>query len=96
MLVLRRFSGDGVEMNQVIGDGYTYISREVNPNEFREAFKNYFKKLHVADNDPASDKETKSCYAFVCQGSLIQPLYKNQKAFMMTESGQTFSNLTYK
>ena len=96
MLVLRRFSGEGIEMNQVIGDGYTYICREVNPEKFRETFKNYFKKDHVADNDPESDKETKNCYAFVCEGSLIQALYKNQKAYMMTESGKTFANLTYK
>jgi len=96
MLVLRRFSENGVEMNQVIGKGYTYIHREINPKQFRETYREYFKKDHVADDDPTSDKESKNCYAFVCEGALIQALYKTQKAFMMTESGQTFSNLTYK
>ena len=96
MLVLRRISGDGVEMNQVVGKGYTYIHREVNPDQFRETFKLYFKKDHVADLDPTADKETTNCYAFVVEGSFIQALYKNQKAFMMTESGKTFANLSYR
>lgn len=95
MLVLRRISGDGVEMNHVVGDSYTYIHREINPKQFRETFKVVFDKDHVADNDESADKNTKDCYAFVCCG-YIQPLYKNQKNFMMTENGNTFANLTYK
>ena len=96
MLVLRRFSEEGIEMNQVIGNAYTLINRETNQEKFRELFRSYFKTNHVADNDPTSTKESKNCYGFVCEGALIQALYKNQKAFMMTESGQTFDNLTYK
>lgn len=95
MLVLRRISSEGVEMNHVVGDNYTYIHRDTNPEEFRRTFKAVFDRDHVADLDPAADKDTKNCYAFVCHGH-IQPLYKNQKNFMMTENGNTFANLTYK
>ena len=81
-------------MNQVIGDGYTYINRETNYDEFCRSFKVYFDKDHVADLDEESDGDTKNCYAFVVNGAFLQPLYKNQKNFIMTESGKTFDNLT--
>ncbi len=96
MLVLRRISGQGVEMNYVVGDGYTYIHREQNPEDFRKTFKRIFEKDHVADGDDANDHDTKNVYAFVCHEDYVQPLYKNQKNFMMTENGNTFANLTYK
>jgi len=88
-------SGQGVEINQFIGKSYSYIHRDFNPKEFRETFKLVFEKDHVADLDPASDTDTKMCYAFVCHGE-IQPLYKNQSNYIMSESGATFANLSYK
>ena len=93
MFILRRISGEGIQMNQVIGDGYTFISRDCNHEEFEKTFELVFCRKHVADLDETSDEDTKNCYAFVCNGSLIQPLYKNQKNFIMTDGGRTFEKL---
>lgn len=96
MFTLRRISSVGVEINQVIGSSYTLIDRVRNPEEFRRTFKEHFDKKHVADLDETSDKETKNCYAFVCNGEFIQPLFKNQMNYIMTSGGTTFDNITYK
>lgn len=96
MFTLRRYSGSGVQMNQMIGDGYTLIDRESNYDDFCKTFEAIFQRKHVADLDETSDKDTKDCYAFVCNGSFVQPLYKNQKNFIMTSGGKTFDNVSYK
>lgn len=84
-------------MNHSIGKDYTHIGRAENPDYFKETFELHFKKNHVADNDKSSDKDTKNCYAFIAyDGGKIQPLYKNQKNFMMIDTGKTFANLSYK
>lgn len=83
-------------MNQAIGETYIYIHREWNFKEFSEMFEMYFQRKHVADLDETSDFDTKNCYAFVVNAPLYQPLYKNQKNFIMTESGKTFDNVSYK
>lgn len=94
MFILRRFSGQGVEMNHTLGKDYTLIHRETNPGEFREIFQKFFHKPHVADLDPTADDDTKNVFAFV-SGDILQPLYKNQKNYIMTESGKTFCHLFY-
>jgi len=83
-------------MNHAIGDSYTYIHRETNPEQFRDTFKVYFKKNHVADLDETSDDDSKRVYAFVCSGAYNQPLWANQKAYIMTESGKTFANISFR
>lgn len=96
MFTLRRISGEGIEMNQIIGDNYTYIDREINYDEFCKNFQYTFGRNHVADLDETSDDDTKKCYAFVCTSNLIQPLYKNQSNYIMTENGKTFANVSYR
>ena len=87
----------GVESNQVLGDQYQYINRETNPEEFRKAFQIVFGKPHVADLDEKSDNYTKNCYGFIStQDGYHRPLYKNQHNWIMTDSGNTFANVTYK
>jgi len=96
MFTLRKISGNGIEMNAIIGDRYTMIYRDHNPEEFREEFKVLFGKDHVADLDTKSDSDTKECYAIVCNPPFYKALYKNQKNFIMTDSGKTFANISYK
>ncbi len=96
MFTLRRMTVTGVEMNRAVGDEYTLLDRERNYNEFADFFKHHFKKEHVADMDDKADCDTKECYAFVINGSFVQPLYKVQKAYIMTSDGKTFSNLSFK
>lgn len=35
-------------------------------------------------------------YAFICWKDGVLPLYKNQKNYIVSESGKTYDNLTYK
>lgn len=81
MFVLRKISESGVEMNTTIGDGYTLITKEANKEEFDEI-------KHILDED--------WIYGFiVCDGgSKTLLLSSKQKAFVMTESGSTFANVS--
>lgn len=96
--ILRRISSQGVEMNFNLGKSYTVVNRFTAYEEFKTSFEQFYCKPHVADLDPKSDDETKLCYAFVggYGGIDIYPLFNKQKAYIMTENGDTFSNLTIK
>lgn len=91
MFTLRRISGQGVQMNEFIGDGYTLIHKVFNPGDFNRMIEHHFTK-------PSGDAgdEHKNVYAFVVNGSFVQPLYKNQQNYIMASNGQTFDNLSFK
>lgn len=72
-------------MNQALGDGYTVIRRDENPHDFERSMEAY---LGRKDDDHA-------IYAFVGNGPILQPLWEGQKAFIMTEGGKTFDNLSH-
>lgn len=78
---------DNVQSNQNLGIQYQVIEKETNKKEFKKAKEFFF-----------GEEEENSCYAIiVCNGgSELIPLYKNQSNYIMTESGKTFSNLTFK
>lgn len=82
MFVLRKISGSGVEMNIALGDGYTLTDKEANKKEFEDLDKHY--------------KFDDCIYAVVIarDGSEVLPLSSKQKSFIMTGSGQTFSNVS--
>lgn len=85
------------QTNYVLGIQYQVIERESDYEKFREIFSKSFNYEHAADLDEKSDDYTKNCYAFIVTNDFEPiPLYKNQKNYIMTESGKTFSNLTYK
>lgn len=81
MFVLRKISGSGVEINIAMGVGYTLITKEANKVEFEEM------------KNPMEDD---CIYAYiVCnEGLQVLPLSNKQKAFVMTESGSTFANVS--
>jgi hypothetical protein len=83
MFYLRRISGNGIEMNFDLGNSYTLIDKEKNPNDF---------KMHE-DHIGGVDAKT---YAFIAchSGSIVYQLYDGQLNYIMTEGGKTFSNLT--
>lgn len=95
MFILRRISGRGIQMNHVLGEQYTIIGKFENPEEFKRTFLQHFKKDHVADSDETSDFDTKNVTFFIANedGSILQPIYKNQQNYIMTDSGRTFDNL---
>ena len=83
MFILRKITGrDNVEMNFNLGDDYTYITKEINIDEFN--------KLQSDWN------HNEEIYAFIVykSGAKTLPLYRAQKNYMMTADGSTFSNLT--
>jgi hypothetical protein len=98
MYTLRRISGQGVEMNFALGQSYTVVHRFTAYESFKRDFEKMFERPHVADLDPTADENTKSVYALVGThgGEKVYPLYFGQQAYIMTESGSTFSNLTMK
>lgn len=86
MFVLRKISGEDVQMNIALGSSYTYIGKLENPKEFDRTSKEVFNDLN---------KEI--IYAYVSNHSgAIHPLYEKQSNYIMTEGGKTFANLTKK
>ncbi len=82
MFVLRKISESGVQMNIAMGNGYTLISKSANKNEFKKTANRY---------------NWENCiYAFIScnNGETILPLSSNQKSFVMTGKGNTFSNVS--
>lgn len=96
MFALRKII-ENQQNNYSLGIEYTVVERFVEPEKFSEVFLKSFGYSHVSDLDPMSDNYTKNCYAFILTQEFDAiPLYLNQKNYIMTESGKTFSNLTYK
>lgn len=98
MYTLRRISSKGVQMNFALGKSYTLIDRFASYEDFQNHFKKFFDRGHVADLDPSANDDTKRVYCFVGNedGSDEHALWMGQQAYIMTESGATFSNLTMK
>jgi len=96
MFALRKII-ENSQTNYALGIQYQVIDREKEYDNFKEVFKKSFGYNHVADLDPTADNYTKNCYAFIMTNDFEPiPLYFNQKNYIMTETGKTFSNLTYK
>jgi len=96
MFALRKII-ENTQANYALGIEYTIVERFVEYEKFQEVFEKSFGYKHVADLDDSSDNYTKNCYAFVLTQEFEPiPLYMKQKNYVMTESGKTFSNLTYK
>lgn len=70
-------------MNFDLGNHYTLITKERSPEEFEKGVKDY----------PFYD----DIYAFISwkEGEILY-LYKDQKNYIVSENGTTYSNLTYK
>lgn len=89
MYTLRKIAENGVEYNTSLGNEYTLIHSERNVKEFNESFKLFWNETY--------DPDKNNTFAFITkEGGILIPLFKNQFNFIMTDSGKTFSNLTYK
>ena len=86
MFVLRKFSGEGIQMNISLGASYTLVTKEHNPKEFAETSLIFWK-----------EKEPENTYGFVSDGNgKIFPLFKGQFNYIMTGDGKTFANVSQK
>lgn len=88
----------GLQRNENLGSNYSLVHRDYNYAEFQRQFKFVFDKDHVADLDLQSDGDTKGVFAFVVSenGGQIFTLLKDVDYYIMTDTGRTFDNLTYK
>lgn len=81
MFILRRISGAGIEMNHALGNSYTVVHKDRNPEEFA-------RDLAVVRSDPEetvaiiSDESGKALCAF-----------RKQHSYIMTSDGGTFSTV---
>lgn len=96
MYTLRTVEANQKQTNQLIGDLYSFVDRDSNEEEFSDIFKDLFGKPHVADLDDTADDHTKNVYGFIQHLGCTIPLYKENAYYIMTESGKTFSNLSYR
>lgn len=88
---------ENIEINKLLGNEYEFIHRDWNKETFRKSYKKYFEKEHVADGSESSDIHSQMVYAFIINQDLeVRPLYKNHFNYIMTETGKTFANLTFK
>ncbi len=97
MFILRIITKEGLQTNTAMGDSYELIDRFGNYEQFREMYEDIFERKHYADGDLKSDGIAKKCHGFVVYDdcSVSVPLYKENKYYVMTESGQTFSNISH-
>ncbi len=95
MYTLRIVSDNGVQTNQALGQHYTLVHRFASSESFRGTFKDVFGMLHSADS---TDQDSINCYAFLRSegGAITIPLYMDERYYIMTESGKTFANLSYR
>lgn len=94
MYTLRAIT-DLSEVNINLGDYYEITRRYESLKEFITLFESHFERKHFAENDPDACEESKVCYAIITTKRDNIPLYKGQSNYIMTDSGKTFSNLTY-
>lgn len=84
MFILRKITGAGVQINITLGQSYTMVHKTYNPLEFKRTYDHAFKESY----------EEKEIFAFVSDESgEVLPLFPNQKNYVMTETGQTFSHI---
>lgn len=77
-MILRKITGTGVEMNFDIGDSYTLIHKEHNPDEF-------------AKHTPTHED---TCFAYLAyNGGQILELYNTQHNYVMYNNGATFAHI---
>lgn len=96
MFILRKII-ERSETNYELGIQYSIVHRFEEQELFQETFDKVYGYKHVADLDVMADNYTRNCYAFIITNDYQPiPLYFNQKNYIMTENGKTFSNLSYK
>lgn len=88
MFVLRRITSEANELNDCIGERYHLVLKERNKDEYEKSLK----ALKWED-----DNELYGFVIYSFANEMVHcPLYKKSVYFIMTESGQTFANISQK
>lgn len=83
MFILRKITGNGVEENFALGDSYSLILKDTNPNHFNEV-------LEINGHDRFKGE----IYGFIAYELRYLMLFTDDYNYIMTESGKTFKNIT--
>jgi len=89
MFVLRRITPSGVQFNDVIGDKYCFISKEISCEQFDAMI-----KAHDFNDSEGLEYVYGIIYSSYLDDEVI-PLYTSDMVYIMNDSGKTFSNITY-
>jgi hypothetical protein len=87
MFILRQITKKGKISNMCIGTMYEVVSKEIDKEGFEFL-------LRVVNSHP----DQKDIYAILIygEGQNTYPLYKGVRSYIMTESGKTFDNISYR
>ncbi len=87
MLILRTILESGEESNQDLGDNYHLLRKNQDDDRFNQ----------LLEYTTVADKYKTDVFAVVSTYSYVKhiPLFKNNKYYIMTDSGKTFTNLTH-
>lgn len=98
MYTLRTIIENDYQHNQALGSCYSLVSREsVNGKEFNKALAVFLNVELYAEMPQKEADEAMKIYAFILKEDTTPiPLYINNKYYIMTESGKTFTNLSFK
>lgn len=80
MYTLRRITKDFV-YNEALGSAYTVVDKKLNREQFDHYHKSHF--------NGSTDSDANEVVKFIVTYYSI-PIYKNEKYYVMTESGKTF------
>lgn len=85
VFVLRRIDNDYVETDTILGGFYTYIQKDKSEDAFNDATKGW------------TENDKDGVYAVVTFfDTSIMPLYKDSAYYIMTDTGSTVANRSYK
>lgn len=82
MFILRQITKDGQISNMILGDRYSLIRKESNPENFIDS-------IGLADTHPDQEK----IFALLTNEDMLYPLYQDFYYYVMTESGKTFETI---
>lgn len=93
MYTLRSLTSEGHESNIALGNNYTFISRKY----AKEAFERVYKNAYESSGKAFEENPNEDCYGMIQSENVnFIFLWKQESNYIMTETGKTFSNLTYK
>lgn len=95
MYTLRTINPRGEQFNELIGDKYSFISRNTSYDMFTKIFQDYYDIPHVSDGCKTSSEYTRNCHGFIIIKGDPSPILIDHSYYIMTDSGKTFSNLSY-
>lgn len=91
-MILRKINSLKLESIINLGDKYTLVYRKYNYKEFSALFKDYFSE----DCGENNEEGLRKCYAFIewNEGESKEPLFEDEKNYIMNDGGKTFDNIT--